>query len=51
MSKAVKALLFGMALCVAGAILLDYGIKVTGFTILLLGVFALLLGPVAINDL
>ena len=34
-----------MALCIAGAILLDIGIQVTGVTLILLGCFAIIMAP------
>lgn len=47
MSKSVKYILISAGVCVLGAILLDCGIDITGWTLVTLGVFGVLMGPVA----
>ena len=47
MKKEHKVLILGMILCVVGAVLVDCHIVATGATFLSLGIFTIVLGPIA----
>ena len=48
MSAEVKMVLAAAALCVIGAVLTDAGVHITGVTVMALGVFGVVFGPVLV---
>lgn len=48
-SKEMKMILGGAALCVIGAVLLDFGIQSTGIMLVCLGAASIIMGPVAVS--
>jgi hypothetical protein len=48
-SKEMKMILGGAALCVMGAVALDCGIQVTGVMLVCLGAAAIIMGPLAVS--
>ena len=47
MTKSVKYILISAGACVLGAILLDCGAVMTGWTLITLGILGVIAGPVA----
>jgi len=49
MKPEIKFILFGFFLCIIGAICLDCNVQWTGATILSLGAFSILFGPMIVS--
>jgi hypothetical protein len=49
MTKELKIILGSVVLCIAGGIFLDCGVKMTGTTLLGLGIVGVVVGPLAVQ--